>query len=313
MGATTGRKRACDTFVAEILAPLNAGLLNPQSTMLISEFVERVYLPNYAEKELRASTRKGYQVLWADYLRNRMGKMTLRDFRTVHGEQLLAEIARQRKLSRHTLKHIKSFLSGVFKQAKRLGILDGINPIQDVSIPRVAEFEEDTHAYSLDEIKAMLAPLDEPARTVVLTAALTGLRKSEILGLRWQDYDGEQLSINRSVWRGIEDEPKTRRSKAPIPVVQQLAEALEAHRLRAGIMAQPSLPICQAGNGSPLNLDNLARRVIIPAIEKCTQCRKARSRSQARGPHVRTRQGARVARLARLPPRTGDEPALARR
>jgi integrase len=59
-------------------------------------------------------------------------------------------------------------------------------------------------------------------------------------------------------------EPKTRRSRSPIPVVKQLADALEAQRVRAGILAQPGLPIFQAGNGQPLNLDNLARRVIAP-------------------------------------------------
>jgi hypothetical protein len=51
--------------------------------------------------------------------------------------------------------------------------------VQDVSIPRVPEAQENTYVYSLSEIKAMLAVLDELARTVVLTAALTGLRKSE--------------------------------------------------------------------------------------------------------------------------------------
>jgi integrase len=35
-------------------------------------------------------------------------------------------------------------------------------------------------------------------------------------------------------------------------------------------------PIFQAGNGKPLNLDNLARRVIVPAIEKCVRCRKSK-------------------------------------
>jgi integrase len=58
---------------------------------------------------------------------------------------------------------------------------------------------------------------------------VTGLRKSEIRGLRWQDFDGWELSVNRSIWNGIESEPKTRRSRAPIPVVRQLAEALESH------------------------------------------------------------------------------------
>jgi integrase len=256
-------EKSVQPFVAEILAPVNSGLLNPQSTMLVSEFVERVYLPEYVEKNLRPATLKQYREVWENHLKPRMGKLTLRSFRTVHGEQMLAQIAAQAKLGRSSLRHCKAFLSGAFKQAKRLGILDGLNPIQDVSIPRAPE-PEDTYAYSLSEIKAMLAMLEEPSRTVVLTAAFTGLRKSEILGLRWQDYDGKELSVNRSFWNGIESEPKTRRSRAPVPVVRQLADALEAHRLRAGILAQSNLPIFQAGNGKPLNLDNLARRVIAP-------------------------------------------------
>ena len=52
-----------------------------------------------------------------------------------------------------------------------------------------------------------------------------------------------------------------------------LAEALEAHRLRAGKLAQPDLPIFQAGNGQPLNLDNIARRVIMPALSPCAVCK----------------------------------------
>jgi integrase len=209
-----------------------------------------------------------------------MGKLTLRDFRTFHAEQMLAQIAEQAKLGRSSLRHCKAFLSGCFKQAKRLGILDGINPIMDVSIPSVPEPQEDTYAYSLPEIKAMLAMLEEPARTVVLTAACTGLRKSELRGLAWEDFNGLELKVNRSVWGtkklaeklepgspawgGVANKPKTKRSRASIPVVKQLADALEAHRLRAGILAQPSLPMFLAGNGQPLNPDNLARRVIAP-------------------------------------------------
>ncbi|HEV3482279.1 MAG TPA: tyrosine-type recombinase/integrase [Candidatus Acidoferrales bacterium] len=270
-------KRSVQPFVAELLAPLNSGLLNPQSTMPVTEFVERIYLPEYVEKTLRPASLKQYRDVWNNHLKPRMGALTLRGFRTIHGEQMLAQIATQAKLGRSSLRHCKAFLSGAFKQAKRLGILDSVNPIQDVSIPRVAESEEDTYAYSLAEIKTMLARLPEPARTVVYTAAFSGLRKSELLGLCWQDFDGNQLTVRRSVWNGTVNEPKTRRSKAPIPVVEQLAEALEAHRERAGILAQPGLPIFQAGNSQPLNLDNLARRVIGPSIERCKKCGKMES------------------------------------
>jgi hypothetical protein len=129
-------KASVKPFAQELLAPINPGLVNPQSTMLISDFVEKVYLPEYVERQLRPSTRKSYRDTWEDHLKGRMGKMTLRGFRTHHGEQLLKEIARQTTLGRNSLKHIKAFLNGVFKEAKRLGILDGVNPMQDVSVPK---------------------------------------------------------------------------------------------------------------------------------------------------------------------------------
>src|SRR5258706_14711118 len=129
----------------------------------------------------------------------------------------------------------------------------------------------------ISEIKSMLAILPEPARTIVLTAAFTGLRKSELRGLTWASYNGEQLSVDRSVWNSTVSEPKTKRSRSPIPIVRPLAEALEAHRLRAGILAQSTLPIFQAGNGQPLNLDNIARRVIMPALSPCAICREQES------------------------------------
>ena len=267
-------RKSVQSFVDEILAPVNGGLLNPQSTMSVTEFVEKVYLPEYVTKQLRVATLKQYRDVWEDHLKARMGKLTLRGFRTVHGEQLLAQIAAQTRLGRSSLKHIKAFLSGVFKQAKRLGILDGVNPIQDVSIPRTPE-PKDTYAYSLAEVTRMLSFLTEPERTIVLTAALTGLRKGEIRGLCWQDFDGQTLSVRRSIWNSAENAPKTNRSKAPIPVVRQLADALEKHRLRAGEkLAQPDMPIFQAGNGKALNLDNLVRREIVPTLTRCEACSK---------------------------------------
>jgi len=54
--------------------------------------------------------------------------------------------------------------------------------------------------------------------------------------------------------------------------VKLLADTLEAHRLRMGQLAVG--PIFAAGNGKPLNLDNLVRRDIIPTLSICAVCRK---------------------------------------
>src|SRR6266436_8621413 len=147
-------RRSVQSFVDEILAPLNSGLLNPQATMPVTEFVDTIYLPEYVKKQLHAASIKQYTDVYENHLKNRLGKLTLRNFRTVHGEQMLADIAAKAKLGRSSLKHCKAFLSGCFKQAKRLGILDGLNPMQDTSIPNVPEPEADTYAYSLAEIKS---------------------------------------------------------------------------------------------------------------------------------------------------------------
>src|ERR1700730_11676934 len=160
--------------------------------------------------------------------------------------------------------------------------LNAFNPLQGIKIPAARE-TADTYAYNLSEIKTMLAALKEPAWTVILTAALTGLCKAEIRGLYWEDFDGKQLSVKRSVWNSVVSEPKTKRRKAPVPVVNQLAEALEAHRLRMGKLAVG--PIFRARNGKPLNLDNLVRRVIVPALSRCTVCRKLGDKHKPEG-HV---------------------------
>jgi integrase len=267
-------KASVRMFADEILAPVNSGKTNAQSTMRIVDFVEQIYLPQYADVELRPSTRKGYRDMWRVHIKHRLGEMTLRDFRTVDGHEMLRNIVRDLELGRNSLKHIKSFLSGVFKQAKRLGILDGVNPMQDVGIPRSKQ-PADTYAYSLPEVRKMLAVFGEPARTVILTAALTGLRKGEIRGLRWENFSGTELRVKQSVWNSEVTEPKNPRGKASIPVVKQLTEALEAHRNRMGKLAVG--PIFQSGNGNPLNLDNLVRRVIMPALERCEFCEQPKS------------------------------------
>ena len=87
-----------------------------------------------------------------------------------------------------------------------------------------------TYAYSLEEITRMLQVLPEPAATIVVAAAFTGARKGELRGFRWEDYDGKQICISQAYWRSHRQEPKTRKSRAPVPVIKQLAERLDAHR-----------------------------------------------------------------------------------
>ena len=73
----------------------------------------------------------------------------------------------------------------------------------------------------------MKAP-DEPARTLILCAVLTGMRRGELLGLRWDDIDleGHRIFVRRALWRGKFVTPKSRRSRRTIDLAPTLRAAL---------------------------------------------------------------------------------------
>src|SRR5439155_1152702 len=57
---------------------------------------------------------------------------------------------------------------------------------------------------------------------VVAVAAFTGLRKEEISALMWEHYRDGLLYVEKSKWRTHITNPKTRKSKAPVPVIARL-------------------------------------------------------------------------------------------
>ena len=224
-------KKDADAEAARFLLRLNDGTLTPESTMSIRQFVENFYLP-HIEQEKRVSTFKGYSHLWSRHLRENCD-IALRDFRTFHGEKMLRDIARTTTLNKTSLAHIKAFLSGVFRYARRLGILREENPIRDVVLPKAPPPNE-THAYSLEDILRMLVVVPEPAATAVAVAAFTGARRGEIRGMLWENFKENQISITQSVFGSHIDEPKSPKSKAPVPVIAPLAKFLERHRRTSG-------------------------------------------------------------------------------
>ena len=256
-------KTAARGLANDFLAPLNDRRTTPQSTMTLSHFVENTYLP-FIKTHKRISTYHGYRNMWKGYLKSH-GGITLRDFTTMDGERILVSIADANDLTSTTLCHVKAFLSGVFRHAKRLGVINSENPMRDVLIPK-ARTAGDTHAYLLEEIWQMINILPEPAATIVAAAGFTGARKGELRGFLWENYDGEQIFISQSYWRGHVQQPKTKKSKAPVPVIAQLSERLDLHRALSGGPSEglmfPSL------EGKPINLDALATDVIRPALER---------------------------------------------
>lgn len=258
------------------MAAVMKGIIPAERIVTIGDFAESVYLP-WSKKHKRPSTSKSYRDIWEDHLNPLCKQSWLKDTRTYHVQGWLDQIGKS-GLSRNTLRHIKSVVSGMFTLAKQQNYFDGINPAQGTAInPNAAEPQE-TYAYSLEEIQTILALLPEPAATAFAVAAYMGLRMGEIQGLLWENYRQSELFVSRSIWNGRVTDPKTRKGRAPVPVIRQLADRLELHRLRSG---DPKVgPIFANALGKPLALGSIVNRVILPALNRCEVCGKSESDHQ---------------------------------
>jgi integrase len=202
--------------------------------MTVLHFIDYKYLPWVRQKK-KPSTIKGYVDIFENHIRSRVGGIRLRDFRTVDAQRILDDIDQNQKLSHRSLIHIKSFLSGGFSFAKRIGAFDGANPLQGRGTVIVGGHNntEDTYAYSLDEILKMLDVLvNETYRTLVLVAAFEGLSLSELRGLRWQDVGKDEISVENTYWHEFEGSTKTQARKDKVPLLGVVAEALAQHQQR---------------------------------------------------------------------------------
>lgn len=252
-------------YMSQRVGPIEADV----PSWRLVDFIQSEYLPRCKER-CSASTYLNYANIFKTHGVVLDPNQLIRDFTTYTGQMMMKKISARSNLSRESLKHIRSFFTGVFTHALRLGAINHGNPMRYVEVPKGGHETADTYAYSPEEIEAMLAVLPEPANTAVLLAASTGLRRSEIQGLIWDDWQGDTLTIKRAVWRTITKETKGKSSRAPIPVTRELQERLaslipqETHLRSQPILAGPS--------GKPLNLANLVRRVIVPALKRCFVC-----------------------------------------
>jgi integrase len=272
---TRGKKPPADivTETARYMATINSASIPAERIVTVGDFVETIYLPWIAQYK-RPSTAKGYRDIWEDHLKPLCAQEWLKNTRTYTVQTWLNQIGKG-KLSRNTQKHIKSVISAIFTLAKQQDYFQGENPTRDTATNPGAAEPEETYAYNLNEVESLLAALPEPAATAFAVAAYTGLRHGEIQGLQWEDYKDGELQVSRSIWNGRVTAPKTRKSRASVPVISQLAKRLEMHRLRCG---DPQTgPMFANSVGKPLSLGYLLNSSILPALNRCAWCGKPKA------------------------------------
>ena len=98
--------------------------------------------------------------------------------------------------------------------------------------------------------------------TLYLTAAMTGLRQGELLGLRWRDvdFDARKVRVVSPFVRGEFGDPKSDGSGRSVPLAERVATELAVLRERSPYAADDDLVFCHPEPGHPLDRSKLIRR-----------------------------------------------------
>src|SRR5262249_28725575 len=148
-------------------------------------------------------------------------------------EKWLQSLRRDKKLANPTLDKLRRVMSLAYTHAQRYGLLhrgQACNPMRCVRCKPTSDYE--TILLTPGQPIPILCCLTDPKRTLTLLASTTGLRISKCLGLQWHDVDFENQRIHvRRTWvHGRIAEPKSRASRASVPLHSLLAESIERWR-----------------------------------------------------------------------------------
>lgn len=221
-------ENAARSAVAVLLAEINS-----HETRICTRSITVAQLCDHFEQRELAkdntwrsyATKKTYQAYLNRWVRPHWRHFELAEVRTIHVECCLRGLP----LAKSSCAKIRNLMSVLFNHACRYEWFDR-NPIHLVR--QSAKRRRTPTVLMPTEIKALVDNLSIRERTLVLLAVSTGLRQSELFGLKWGDIHFPQRTMNviRSIVYGVVGPCKTESSQKPVPVHPLLAEALLAWR-----------------------------------------------------------------------------------
>jgi integrase len=239
--AVRGNRKDAQRELARLLNEISTGAYVEPARMTVSEFLNR-WLVDYAKPKVSPKIHERYREMIDGHIRPSLGSYLLPKLAPLHIQGFYSSaFAKGRKdgkggLSAQSVVHFHRLLHKAFAQAVKWQLL-ARNPVEAVEPPR-AERQE-MRALDEDETAALLNLLATSRLYMpVMLAVTTGLRRGEILGLRWRNVDLGTGTIRvveslEQIREGLRFKPpKTHRSRRSIALPAITVEALRSHRAK---------------------------------------------------------------------------------
>jgi integrase len=265
---------------AETLRPLNQGLLTVGSAVKFAEYVDQVYR-EAALPLLAKSTRDRYLSVLKNHLMPVFGEMALRDVTPLTVQRYFSSMAKS-TLFDESIDKNRDVLSSIMGSAVQYGYLVK-NPVAGLRLPRAKQGKRSKPYIPPDEFHALVELIAEPYASMVYVAVYTGLRISELIGLRWKNVQADAIRIEERYCRGDWGPPKSGPSTATIPVNKAVIERMQRLKsltvqVKAGTAVRSYRVVKSDGpddlvfqslvKGGPMRDNNILTRHIKPAAQK---------------------------------------------
>lgn len=202
-----------------------------KASLTVAKFSEE-YL-DVKRTSLSPNTMVFYEKVIDEYIIPLFGKMKLNELKTYHVQKFIQFLAtdkgrydgKEGHISASTVKRYTTVLRSMLTMAYKLEYMD-----DDIGLSRRLEFPKESdvevEVYTFEEVKTILESLkEEPIniKFIIELALYTGLRRGEIVGLKWSDIDIEKktLSVKRSIYKphGEKAREKAPKSKSSIRTI----------------------------------------------------------------------------------------------
>jgi integrase len=224
LGPATMPWREVCKIAAEKMRPLNQGLLTVGSAASFKDYVDNVYIP-VAMPALAQSTQARYRSVIGKHLVPAFGETCLRDMGPMLIQKYLSGMASS-PLGGESRDKIRDVLSSILGSAVQYGYLVK-NPVVGLKLPPGKSGRRSKHFITPQLFAALVALIQEPYATMVFVAVYTGLRVSELIGLRWRNILEDEISIEQRYCRGDWGAPKSAASNAKVPVNREVIERIQ--------------------------------------------------------------------------------------
>jgi integrase len=223
-----GTKRAAQIECARLISELQGGSSVDPSRLTVSQYLDR-FMSDWVSIHVTAGSARRYGEALA-HVRRHLGDRRLQAVRPGDIAGVYAALSKA-GLGAKTIRLVHSVLHRALKQAKMWGLLRD-NPVEMVKPPKVQHREADI--LQPDQARALLKALHgKPLYLIASLALATGMRRNEMLALRWcdVDLDASALTIETALEGNSTKvkRPKTKHSRRTISLPPHIVIELRTH------------------------------------------------------------------------------------